>query len=375
VIVYARAMRCAWIVLGLVLATAARAHAHQQSIQNFEVEVRGDSIDVRVLAYPSDVLDANGRALTPADVIAAHDAASSTVMRWIVAGDAHGACAVGPATVATSDDPRFAEIRWTARCASQIETLVLDFRGLFAIDRTLQALVAVKGLDADYTPLLGAGDPILRVAVGEPPPSTLLAYARVGMDHIFSGRDHIAFILALLLVVLLARGPDGRWRQKPIVASLRSTAGIVTAFTIAHSLTLISASLGWVHLPSRFVESMIALSIAYTAVEDVVKPDVRWRFALTFGFGLIHGLGFASALAHLLPPHDVVVPLLAFNVGVELGQLVIVSIALPIFALICRALGAERYRRVFMPAIAAMIFALGAIWIVERVAGVTIFGL
>src|SRR5262249_40423934 len=157
-------------------------------------------------------------------------------------------------------------------------------------------------------PLVRARDPILHIAVGEPPPSTVLAYVRTGVDHIFSGRDHISFILALLLVVILVRAPDGTWRQKPLLPALRTTAAIVTAFTVAHSLTLISASLGWVRLPSRFVESMIALSIAYTAIEDIVRPDVRWRFALTFGFGLMHGLGFASVLARLLPPHDVVVP-------------------------------------------------------------------
>jgi hypothetical protein len=120
---------------------------------------------------------------------------------------------------------------------------------------------------------------------------------------------------------------------------------------------------------------MIALSIAYTAAENIVRPDVRWRFVLTFGFGLVHGLGFASTLAALLPPRDVVVPLLCFNVGVELGQLTIVLIALPIFYMLARELGAERYRRGVMPAISAVIFAAGAIWIVERVLGVTILGM
>jgi hypothetical protein len=363
------------LVLGLVLAMAEPARAHQQSIQNFQVAVHDDRIDVRALVYPSDVLG-GARPVAANDLIASGDAVAATVMRWVIAGDERGPCPTDRATITIADDPRFGEVRWTARCAAPITTLVLDFRGLFSIDRTLSALVKIEGLsDEDYAPLVDARDPILHVTVGEPPPSTLLAYVRTGVDHIFSGRDHIAFILALLLVVLLARGPDGRWHQKPLVPSLRTTAGIVTAFTIAHSLTLISASLGWVRLPSRFVESMIALSIAYTALEDVVKPDVRWRFALTFGFGLIHGLGFASVLARLLPPHDVVVPLLAFNVGVELGQLTIVCIALPTFALVCRALGAERYRRVFLPIAAAVIFALGLIWIVERVVGVTILGL
>jgi hypothetical protein len=362
------------VAIGLLLGFSGVARAHQQSIQNFEVSIDGAVIDVRVLVYPSDVLDQPG--VTPHDLIASADRVGAIVQRWIIAGDARGPCAASTPSVAVApSDDRFGVVHWRATCAQPIATAVLDFRGLFAIDRSLQALVAVSGLDEDYAPLVKARDPVLRVEVGEPPPSTLAGYVRTGIDHIFDGRDHISFILALLLVVLLVRGPDGRWQQQPLVPALRTTAGIVTAFTIAHSLTLIGASLGWVRLPSRLVESLIALSIAYTAIEDIVRPDVKWRFALTFGFGLMHGLGFASVLARLLPPHDVVVPLLAFNVGVELGQLAIVCVALPTFALICRALGAERYRRVFMPVAAGAIAVLGAIWIVERVGGVTILGL
>jgi hypothetical protein len=207
---------------------------------------------------------------------------------------------------------------------------------------------------------------VLRIAAAAPPPSTLLAYVRTGVDHIFGGRDHVAFILALLLVVLLARDPGGDWRQKPLPAALRTTAGIVTAFTVAHSLTLIAASLGWVRLPSRLVECLIAVSIVYTAIEDIVRPDVRWRFALTFGFGLVHGLGFASVLARLLPPHDVVVPLLAFNVGVELGQLAIVALVLPLLLVGARR-SASGYRRVVVVGGSALIGLFGMLWLVDRV--------
>jgi len=97
-----------------------------------------------------------------------------------------------------------------------------------------------------------------------------------------------------------------------------------------------------------------------------VKPDVRWRFALTFGFGLVHGLGFASTLAVQLPPRDVIVPLLFFNVGVEVGQLTIVLVALPVFYVAARELGALHYRRYAMPAVSALIFVAGVVWVIER---------
>jgi hypothetical protein len=162
---------------------------------------------------------------------------------------------------------------------------------------------------------------------------------------------------------------------RAFVPTLRATAVVITAFTVAHSMSLIAAALGWVELPSRVVESLIALSIAYTAAEDIARPDVRWRFVLTFGFGLVHGLGFASTLAVQLPPSHVVVPLLCFNVGVELGQLTIVLVALPVFYMLARELGAARYRQRVMPAIAAAIFVAGVIWVVERTFRVTILGM
>ncbi|TMQ08785.1 MAG: HupE/UreJ family protein [Deltaproteobacteria bacterium] len=133
------------------------------------------------------------------------------------------------------------------------------------------------------------------------------------------------------------------------------------------------ASLGWVSLPSRLVESLIAVSILYTAIENIVRPDVRWRFALTFGFGLVHGLGFASVLAVLLPPDHVIGPLLGFNLGVEIGQLVIVAIALPLAWLAARELGADRYRRGAMPALSIAIALLAIKWLVERVFVVSLF--
>jgi hypothetical protein len=146
-------------------------------------------------------------------------------------------------------------------------------------------------------------------------------YLVLGMEHIFTGYDHLAFLCGLLLVACafgLRRG-------------LRYILGIVTAFTVAHSITLIAAGLGWVRLPSRFVESAIALSIAYVAVENLAVRDPKHRWLLTFFFGLVHGFGFASVLAEIgLPPSGVIPSLVSFNVGVELGQLTVVCAVAPI---------------------------------------------
>ena len=160
---------------------------------------------------------------------------------------------------------------------------------------------------------------------------------------------------------------DGEWATRPPLVTLRHAATIVTAFTIAHSLSLIAASLGWIRLPGRLVESLIAFSILYTALENIARPDVRWRFVLAFGFGLVHGLGFASVLQEMLPPDHVVGPLFGFNLGVELGQLVIVAIALPLAWFCARELGAGRYRRRVMPALSIAIAVVALKWLIERV--------
>jgi HupE / UreJ protein len=178
-------------------------------------------------------------------------------------------------------------------------------------------------------------------------------------------------VLALLLVVVLVRRT--KWETRSLLGALRATAAIITSFTVAHSISLIAASLGWIELPSRLVESLIAISIIYTAIENVVRPDVRWRFALTFGFGLVHGLGFASVLQEQLPPTNVIVPLLSFNVGVEIGQLTVVAVALPVFWLASRQLGADRYRRWVLPGAAVLLTLVGIKWLIERAFDVSTF--
>jgi hypothetical protein len=280
---------------------------------------------------------------------------------------------VGRPAAAADADARFVVVRWQVACAADLARIALDFRAFFAVDARHEAIVAVHAPDAPGDAVVvRATDPILRVQAGEA--LGLAGWIAAGVDHIWEGRDHVSFVIALLLVVMLVRRGPG-WDVRPPVATLRRTATIITAFTVAHSLSLIAASLGWIRLPGRLVESLIAVSILYTAIENIVRPDVRWRFVLTFGFGLVHGLGFASVLAVLLPPDHVIAPLLGFNLGVEIGQLVIVVIALPLAWLAARELGAERYRRGAMPVLSVALAALAIKWLIERAFGISLFTL
>ena len=186
-------------------------------------------------------------------------------------------------------------------------------------------------------------------------------YTILGIEHILSGFDHLLYVLGMLILV-------GGWRR--IVATM-------SAFTATHSLTLTAAALGWVHVPQPPVEACIALSILFVAREIVQvhrgRPGItaRWPWAVSFTFGLMHGFGFAGALAEVgLPQSSIPVALLFFNVGVEIGQLVFVGAVLAVMAVGWRAGQRLRFSQpAWLWRIAPYaIGALASFWLVERVA-------
>lgn len=360
--------------LAVVAALAGTAAAHQTSVKYVDVAIDGARATVALTVAPGDVTEPLGLGpdAQPPVAAATTPAVAAYVARWLAVGPDPGEpCPAGAARASAAPDARFVVVEWQVTCAARLVRVALDFRGFFAVDPRHEAIATLHAPGAAGNAIVvRAAEPILRVQAGAA--LGLGGWIAAGTEHIWDGRDHVSFVLALLLVVVLVR--DGRsWAARPPLATLRRTAAIVTSFTVAHSLSLIAASLGWVSLPGRLVESLIAVSILYTAIENIVRPDVRWRFALTFGFGLVHGLGFASVLAVMLPPDHVIGPLLGFNLGVEIGQLVIVMIALPLAWLAAREIGAERYRRRAMPALSLAIAALAIKWLIERVFVVSLF--
>ncbi len=190
--------------------------------------------------------------------------------------------------------------------------------------------------------------------------SVLGAYLRLGVEHILTGYDHLAFVLAL------------------VIASRRVRAlfVVVTAFTLAHSITLASAAFGVFDLPGRLVEPVIALSIAWVGARNVLPRAPKRVWPEAFGFGLVHGLGFAGAVRETLAAEpEKLRALVGFNAGVELGQLAVVAVALGVLALLRRAFdapSADEHARTLAPvavrrSAAACIAMLGVYWFVERV--------
>lgn len=213
-----------------------------------------------------------------------------------------------------------------------------------------------SGVEEPYDGYLEAGamtDPI-RLAGGNSltPWQGFVQYIPVGFDHIVpKGLDHILFVLGLFFLST---------RLRPLLVQ-------VSAFTLAHTVTLALGALGYVQIPAAIVEPIIAASIVFVAVENIVTQGLSpWRPVIVFGFGLLHGLGFASVLGEFGLPEGAFVPaLIGFNVGVELGQLFVIAVAFVLVGAWFR--DKPWYRaRIAVPA-SAMIAAVGAWWVVERV--------
>jgi hypothetical protein len=230
------------------------------------------------------------------------------------------------------------------------------------------ALSAASGADAPGAQSASSNDEE-RDSAARPPPSEAAAtqdeapavstwnvawrYVVLGFEHIVPyGADHVLFVLGLFF----------------LSTSLRALLVQVTAFTIAHSVTLTLAVLDIVRLPSEVVEPIIAGSIAFVAIENLLTTRVHpWRLAIVFVFGLVHGMGFAGVLLDLgLPKDHIAVPLISFNVGVELGQLAVVAGA---FALVGWWRKRKWYRRAIAMPASALIACAGLWWMVQRLAG------
>lgn len=230
------------------------------------------------------------------------------------------------------------------------ESITLNYRLFEVLGEGHTILAAIREEDRpDLEVIFTYFEPDYLYYTGEPEPapeSRLVPFFKYGLEHIFLGYDHILFLLALV-----------------VVSRFKEMLKVVTAFTVAHSMTLALAALKIVTLPSRFVETAIAGTIVYVAAENFWVEEAQHRWRLTFAFGLIHGFGFAGVLSDLgLPTAGFVQCLLSFNLGVEAGQIAIVVLLWPAAFWIDRLKHARRVK----VALSAVIFLFGAAWLIDR---------
>ena len=380
-------------LLMLLAATlAGSAHAHKASDAYLQLQRQDDTLALRWDISLRDLdamldLDRNGdQKLSWGEVrsrlpdIQAYALAHLRVQQ--------GSCAwteAQPAALESRIDGTYLVLQLTTRCAIG-NAVEFDYRlfrevdpthrGLLRVDMGPGATPSLRPLDPDGGPVSvalpgGPSAPAAATASGTPPAITPASAAGGnsffgdGVHHILIGYDHILFLICLLLPAVLRRGPTGwtpvaRWQDAvwPMV-------GTVTMFTLGHSITLALAGLKLVSLSPRIIEPAIALTIIVAAVDNI-HPVLRQRRRIfTFLFGLIHGFGFAGVLAELdLPAGSFVLALLQFNLGVEAGQLIIVTIALAVLWVTRRWRG---YPPVVLRAGSAFAIVIAALWFTERV--------
>jgi hypothetical protein len=367
-------------LLGIVLAlaclvsvTASRATAHKSSDSYLSLRVHGRAITgqwdiaLRDLDYAIGLDGDNDGIITWGELRARQAAIAAYALAHLTlrADDRPCVLRVVEQLVDDHSDGAYAVLRLVADCRAAPETLEVAYDLLFEVDPQHRGLLRVEAQGRTHTAVFSPSERGWRLesgAVGGWRP--VVDYFREGVWHIWTGFDHMLFLLALLLPAVLARRA-GQWQAVAgFGEALREVLKVVTAFTLAHSITLSLAVLGVIALPSRLVESGIALSVIAAALNNLFPLIERRLWAVAFAFGLVHGLGFANVLAELGLPRDALaVSLVSFNLGVEAGQLVVVGALLPPAYLWRRSWA---YPRLVLGAGSLAIAGIASVWLIER---------
>jgi hypothetical protein len=355
------------LMLALLLSGAAQAHQASEAYLSYRVD--GTAVEQRLDVALRDLdrdlaLDVNGDAELTwgevrarwADILALTDDG----LRFTADG---AACTrldrAEPQLDAHSDGTHAVLIsHW--RCPAAVHELQIDYRLFARSDAGHRGLARIAGTAGEPRVLVPGAGPQRLSAEGQ----GLGGFVVEGMGHIASGLDHVLFLVTLLLVAVWRRDGRGWVPRDGARSAFAETLRLVTAFTLAHSVTLGLAASGLIDPPAALVESLIALTVLLAALDNLrpFVPGPRWL--MVGAFGLVHGIGFAGPLKDLgLRGAELVLPLLAFNVGVELGQLAVVLLLLPGAVALRRA---GFYRRWVVPGGSGAIAVLALLWCVER---------
>ncbi|MES2047114.1 MAG: HupE/UreJ family protein [Pseudomonadota bacterium] len=361
-------------VLALFFTSSNAAHAHKPSDSYLSLKVEQNQLQgqwdiaLRDLDFAIGIDSDDNGAITWDEVRGKHKDIAAYAMSRLAFSNGNERCPVelGEQMLDEHSDGTYTVIYFKVLC-KEMSTIQLSYKLLFDIDPQHKGLLKLTNAAGEVSTTIFSpdhADQILTLAEASNW-QQFLAYVKHGVWHIWIGFDHILFLLSLLLpAVLLIK--ENKWAP---ALSFKSAGldvlKIVTAFTLAHSITLSLATLEVLSLPSRWVESAIALSVILAALNNLFPLFRGQRWMLAFVFGLIHGFGFASVLSDLgLPQASLSLALIGFNLGVEVGQMAIVAVFLP-FAF---ALRAKRiYQKVIYSGGSCAIILLATIWLFERV--------
>ncbi len=352
------------------------AEAHKPSDSYLKINVDGATINgqwdiaLRDLDFAIGLDSNQDYAITWGEVKSKHEEIAAYALSRLTLGPAGAPCVpvLGGQLIDNHSDGAYAVLRFTAACPAEPANLDISYRLFFDIDPQHRGLLNLSSRGGTQTGILSADTPAQQFPLSAQSKLAQFAdYIADGILHIWSGFDHILFLLSLLLPAVLVRSAvSGRaWTGSPnFSTAFREVFKVVTAFTVAHSVTLSLAVFGVVSLPSRLVESAIALSVVLCALNNIFPVVRGGRWIIAFGFGLIHGFGFASVLIDLgLPKASLLLALVAFNLGVEVGQLAIVAVFLPLaYALSSTVF----YRRALLIGGSSVVAVIATLWFAQR---------
>ena len=346
-----------WLLFPLLLAALIfSVQAHQGSLAFWTIEAGPEEIESKITISLLDLnflekLDRDGDGLLDFDEVEAKHALveERVLQHFLIRNDGQeGTSEVRDLRVLKSGN---LELSVFHRFEARLGTLEIESTLFELTDDQHQTFCRV-GIEGEFTEyVLDVRNPVERIEILQGWPGLfqrMIRFLELGVEHIFTGYDHLAFLIGLIVL----GGP------------LSALVGVVSSFTLAHSLTLILATLELVALPTQFVETAIALSICYIALENMFVREIKYRWIITFFFGLIHGFGFSNILREMdLPRRGLFTSLLSFNLGVEIGQVLVILVLFPLILYISR----KTWHPLAITLASSIILALGGFWFVERI--------
>ncbi len=258
----------------------------------------------------------------------------------------------------------YALLELAVQCPDKVQTLTVNYQLMFDVDAKHKLILGINEADKSVTRILTANKPEINYSRKNSSWGNI-DFILSGIEHIWIGYDHILFLLCLLLAAIKTQKSGKQGSRKPIRKIMIEVIKLVTAFTIAHSVTFLLANFGIVKISPDLTEAVIALTVVMVALNNIFNVFDSGLWKIVFALGLVHGLGFANVMSALeLSKAQSVLSILMFNAGVEIGQLLLIIIFVPVLVLLS---GYKLYFKYLRPGMSWFISIIGVMWFIERI--------